>query len=310
MFNTYALGAYGTCNIGDDAILHGILTKAPNLIPIAHSPLCDHSPIFILDAAADKNLFKKGDTLILGGGGLFYSKLAILDWLKFANNASSSGANFEIRAVGFEDYIDDFYDPTFQLFSLASKITFRTNTSLQIYKNIFPFNAEIESDFATLLKPKFNEYEEVINTRLSVGVVTTGSIHQDYSELISLINHFKNVDFFHIPHSRSPLGWENNDFVVGEYINTFIKKSFKEPITNFYTSSSSINFQDVMNIYKKMNAVISYRFHGVIFSDFFNLSCGVMRAESLKQRSSLEYNKRAVLINTKEDLFEFVNNLI
>ena len=305
---TYALGAFGTLNIGDDAILEGMHQSELNLVPIAHTSFCRHDPLNI-SSVLSAQIFKPEDTLILGGGGLFYSMEAIKHWLLIARNAVDAGANFEIRAVGFESYEDDWRSEAIELFGLASKITFRSKTSIDLFGEYFDFEASYEKDYATNLKPQYVPPLKKVFQKKKVGIVTTGSLGDDYEDLITLINKNRQIDFFHMPHSRSPLGWENNDFVVGEYIFTNINKVFHQEPVNFYCSTGELDLQKALDMYSEMDAVISYRFHGVIFADFFDLPCAVMRRHALKQISSLEYNPRASLISNSYSVQNFLDEV-
>jgi len=294
----YVLGAYGTNNIGDDAILEGIKTIYPNVIPISHG-FCKYNPIH-LSAAYENKIFKAGDTLILGGGGLFYSIEAINHWFMLCDLASRSGAEVEIRSVGFEGYLPEFYDLTKKLLSLAKVITTRTKFSTWSVNTIFDTNAIFEPDFATKIKIDNENTIRDKNQRKKIGLVLGGDLNSDYSKIIDMVSSYRNLDFIHIPHSRSQLSWKNNDVIVGEFIKSSLYKGGVEEINNFVQLDHLLDPKEHIERFRNLHGVISQRFHGVVFSGMINVPCAVIPPFTLKAKTSIEYNPNASLLCHEE----------
>jgi len=306
----YAVGAYGTNNIGDDAILEGLVTLYPGLIPISHG-YCKNNPVPIYSKELKSDFFfSPEDVLIVGGGGLFYSNEAIGHWLDLAQRAKRLGARIQLRSLGFEDYKPDYLERCFELFSTADIISLRTYTSMDLFKKHFSYECVFEPDFSEALRATIPS-KNITNRKSSmfkrVGLVTTGSIDDNYESLIQFIRSHPECNFIHIPHSRSQFNWRNNDCLVGEYIISGLRPDFLSGTRNFETLDYCNSIKDIFEVYSSLDAVISYRFHGVIFSDFYELPCAVMRPTSLKQQSALQYNSRAFLTYSFDELDEFLH---
>ena len=87
----YAFGAWGTGNLGDDAILEGMrLEYGPSLIAVCSHPSTIPAPAIHNDELI--NSVKEGDTVLFGGGGLCYSYAAVRDMIKLAKGCKDKKA--------------------------------------------------------------------------------------------------------------------------------------------------------------------------------------------------------------------------
>jgi hypothetical protein len=317
----FAMGAYGTNNVGDEAIFDGIRVEIADCIPIHIGKSTRTNAVFFETALREHNFFRSTDRLIIGGGGLLYDPRAINVLIRVAQMALKNKANVEILGLGCEAAQDSFYNEIVMLTKLADRITVRSSISQEIIKKITGRLVERQDDFAFNLSrlgigPSTGSMDSVPN----IGVVTSGDVLEDVKELCRIIRTYtvgnRVANFFHIPHSKAYFDFRNNDVIVGESIWSSIEIHYGAREARYVTEPFSADPTQTLSIYKKLDGVVSRRYHGLLFSKIMNVPYLAMNSSSLKNRSFIDDNKSELthVSFTNDDLFgsfeRFYDNIL
>jgi polysaccharide pyruvyl transferase WcaK-like protein len=298
----YLFGAYGTNNVGDEAIFEGASVIYPNSIEIFVNKSFRENSVWYADILTGRKSFSnEADELIMGGGGLIHCRGAVIDYLNMAKIAKSQGLKFSIQRVGFEGLKDDWKDVTIDLLKEASIITVRSKLSKKIV-NELGFEAEVERDFAYEYNPKLidiiPDYILPNNNKKNIGFVLSHSNDeqlQSYSSYIKIIMKYANVIF--IPHSRAYVSHRNNDLVAGHKLWSMSSIWEHKNVTEFGIVHNVYNPREVLSIYSKLDGIFSGRYHGYVFAEKTNIPL-IAKISGLKSESFLkesEFNLKTVI---------------
>lgn len=307
----FAMGAYGTNNVGDEAIFDGIKIEIPDCIPVHIGKSHRKNAVFFEEPLREHNFFRSSDKLIIGGGGLLYDPRAVSVLTRVAQMARKNKATVEILGLGCEAAEKSFYAEILALTNLADRITVRSSISQEIMKKITGRSVERQDDFAfNLSKLNIGPATGSKGPIPNIGVVTSGDVLEDIKELCRIIRTFtagaRVANFFHIPHSKAYFDFRNNDLIVGESIWSSIEIYYESREGHYFTESFTVEPSQILSRYRKLDGVISRRYHGLVFSKIMNLPCLAMNSSSLKNRSFVE-DHRSDLTHTSsnnDDLFE------
>lgn len=287
----YAFGAFGTGNLGDDAIFEGIKCEIPNVTQIYVNVPTYNKAICFSDIQDRKFFPQGGNELIIGGGGIFHSERAINDYIEFAGIAKRTNMKVTIRAVGLEDVNEITEAKVKTLFSKVDSISVRSQRSVEIAKSLGK-EVSILKDFAyrlnsplvrkqECLMPVFDEASPV------VGIVMNGNYDLqyllDFAEIVKacISNHLCN--FLFIPHSRSYVSNFNNDIIAGEIIRSRIDIYHDDRLGRFKLLKIPDNPYQLFDIYNRIDACICGRYHAMIFSDMAKIPIfGLVHSEKMK----------------------------
>jgi hypothetical protein len=286
----FALGAYGTNNVGDEAIFDGLLTLHPHCVQLYLNFPRHTRSVDAYSVLSGPNPFRSDDRLIIGGGGLLYHREAILTLIDVARRVRSVGGRVDIQRIGCEAAQPEFYDVIRDLVGLANSVTVRTTVSREILDKIVGSQFDVEPDFALCLK--VGPSVALPDGTPLVGIVTSGDGREDRQELARIIREQTGPDapggrvrFLHIPHSKAYLSPLNNDCVVGEALWSSID-IFSHSRSLFYLTQGFTNDpRSVLGVYQGLDGVMSVRFHGLIFARLANLPTLVMSGSTLKNQS-------------------------
>lgn len=321
-FNTYIFGAFGTNNIGDDAILFGAHKKYTNLGDKVHpiyvnklvwpNALCYDS--FLQE---DRVHFKAPGRLLIGGGGLLHCQGAVQDYIKLASIAIEDGLSVEIQAIGTEGVSPTctYVPEVKQLCALASQITVRTKCSQNILRGL-GIKSSLTQDFAYQLRPSIpgiKYAKPMFPDGITIGIVTSSTEdYTSYTELQDLIRAYtigpSPINFLHIPHSRAYVDPRNNDVICGEWLwsSIYIYHADRE---SHYKQAPYSDTLTTLGIYKSLDALITWRFHGLVFSELVNKPC-LLAAPSYKNMSYVQDTNRKDLIVKSTTLDEAFTKLL
>lgn len=272
----YAMGAFGTNNLGDDAIFLGVQKTHSHervIQVFVNWPSVEDS------IGYDKlrvETFTPQDTLLIGGGGLLHCKHALEDYVISAKLAKEAGAKVIIRRIGAEGVREGYYAETKELFSLVDSATVRSKKSLEYLYNSGVDISKIcvEPDFAYSIRPRAQKAKSIRKQFQHtdwpiIGLVTAGNRSgvEAISYVVSeLILADVGCNIVHIPHSRSYVNQYNDDIITGEQIWTSIGVYYADKQHRYIPEPMAHNPYELFDRYAQVDGIIGYRYHSFIFS--------------------------------------------
>jgi len=289
--NIYAFGAYGTNNIGDEAIFQGIKRAYPGVRMIYVNKSNEPNSIWYADFTERRHNFTPGSHLIIGGGGLLYGRDAVETMLQLVALCRGSGGTISVEGLGCEALKEDYVDLVKQLMSQANKITVRSKSSQAILAEI-GVQSEVVEDFAFQLRDLFQHPPRERGEMPRIGLALSGDAYnQNYAKLCELIERYtvgdKRMEFIHIPHSHSYVDRFNNDLIVGQHIWSSIAVYHAKREERFTCLPYVNDVAAVAKEYGKIDAVIAERFHGIVFGVMSGIPI-VANAHNRKNRAVIE----------------------
>lgn len=310
----YAFGGFGCNNVGDEAIGLGVSLSENAILMHVNKGRDGIQSVPYHDFFNMNKRFVKGDKLIIGGGGLLHCQGVVKDYNRMVDIAIGQGVkDIEIRAIGVEQNFEPYIDEVKKLLSRVNKITVRTSTSQRILEKI-GFLAQYEKDFAFRLKNKIDtskESEQHYYPR--IGVITSGSPgpfdeNHQFKELITLIKKHtlgaNSFEFVFIPHSKAYVSWKNNDYLIGQYLWSSCDIYYYNRENLVKVREFTNDPLDVLSYYHSLDGLITYRFHGLIFSELTNIPV-ICAAPGVKAQSYvMDSKKRKDLYTIKTTLYD------
>lgn len=305
----FAHGAYGTNNVGDEAIYEGIKVHYPQCIQIFINKTHVQGALWYWDVIRQDEFFRGDDLLIIGGGGLLYARQAVIDMINLARKARAAGATVHLLGLGCEAAQPEYYAEIRTLVSLASKVTVRTSLSRAILRDICGSEPEQQEDFAFSLRQYVAPGAGSVGRRARIGVVTGGDMRVSYAELVAAIRSVteqlpverREVNFVHIPHSMAYVSPANNDLTVGHGLWSSVGMATPHTDDYFTVDSFTPNPLERLRRYRDLDGVISARFHGLIFAEIVGVPALALWGATAKNRSLLEDRQRPGLFASRDD---------
>lgn len=264
---TYLYGAYGTGNLGDDALLKSALECYGKQDTYA---ICYRKPM--LEAPVDwiehfefvgnpNKYLKRGDRLIFAGGGLFWAFSHADVMANLATYASRLGCLILVDRIGTQG-VNCNIEAARALFELCEEISVRDQASARILKDLqITDRAIVKNDLVLYLKdipiPKSSLVDVTkIGINHSVSPFFFDPKHRDktlhiYSRILDLV---PEVQFYYIPHTRHFNVMCENDIITGEY---FWKASNGRIESLPYPKS----VEEWLKQYNELSGVMGWRFH-------------------------------------------------
>lgn len=298
----FIAGAYGTRNVGDEAIFDGARVIYPNAIQLYINAPRNLPAVEVYSMLRGPNKFRSQDTLIIGGGGLLYDRGAVRVLVDLCRKARAAGATVRIERIGCEAARPEFYTEVRELFALADAVSVRSTISQQMAHDITGREVQRAEDFATELAPRLPQAKRRSSEIPLIGVVTGGDHQEDITPLIDLIKRFSSdratapVRFVHIPHSASHIGIRNNDEIVGMNIAVQVDLFLEGRMHGFQRLPYSDEPLDVLQTYARLDGLISRRFHGLVFAHMMRLPTLALPGDGQKNTSFIEDHRRENLI--------------
>lgn len=299
----FAYGSYGSNNVGDEAILEGILRLYPCCTQFYSNRTRTGRGAFAQVAIKDPHFFKPGDYLIIGGGGLLYDRPTVALMADLAQAAKRSGAIVDILRIGCEAAAESYFPEIRRLFSSARTVTVRSTQSQAILRRITGATVPVEFDFAFLLKPEALALPATLDASLTIGIVTaTASLAEVHAiaQLIGKQARMKDraLRFRHIPHSRSYFNLENNDCITAEEIWTSAAMHRACDERAYELLPYEGDPLRALARYKALDGVISSRYHGLVFAKIAEIPALALGSNLIKLRGFLDDHASPLLSAT------------
>ncbi|CAN7630231.1 polysaccharide pyruvyl transferase family protein [Pararhizobium sp. LjRoot238] len=268
----FLYGAYGTGNLGDDAILKSALQRygKENCKVIAYGKLFLREPIGFIDhfefLANPERYLHHSDTLIFAGGGLFWAASHAEAMAKCARDAKAIGCDVKAERLGAQG-VHVAVDAAKEFFSLCSEISVRDEHSVEVLKSTGVTDRAI-------YKPDFVlELRDLPPRALDSKLVTIGISHSAvpfyhdadhrkkalhvYTEIAKQSNDI--AKFIYIPHTRHFNVIAQNDVIYGEY---------------FWQASRGlidalpfpVDVEALLEYYARVDGVIAWRYHSLVMA--------------------------------------------
>lgn len=318
----YAIAGYGTGNLGDDAIFQGLLKEHPKAVQIYVNLPSHKNNIWYGDI--QKNGFPEEATngeLIIGGGGIFHSRQAIVDFLSVVEKAKLRGMKVSIRKVGAEYLSYDYAEEAIDLCRCAHFVSVRSKRSKEILDAIGACNVKEDKDYAYNLVNDVEiesiKFPSFPTNRPTIGLVTAGN--RDDLDKIAKIIKFLTTDFgfgdimcnvVHIPHCRHYVSASTNDVVTGEMLWSMVDIYHAKRYDKFKLMQFPDSCLKLLNAYTKVDAIIGLRYHSFIFSELvkkplLGLTAGA-KAETYFNENKRKNSASIDIGRPLEDLLEAV----
>lgn len=297
----FVVGAYGTRNVGDEAIFDGARRRYPNAIQLYINAPRNLPAVEVYSMLRGGNKFRPEDTLVIGGGGLLYDAEAIRILVNLAQRAREVGAAVRVERIGCEAARPDYHSVITELFRLADSVSVRSSTSQQIVRDICGMEVERQEDFALELAGGIPARSARQGSVPRIGLVTGGDHMEEITPLIELVKEFTSdwsatpVRFVHIPHSASHIALRNNDEVVGAKIAAGIDGFLDGRQMAFTRVPFTDEPMEVLKTYAGLNGLITRRFHGLVFAHMMKLPVLGLPGDGAKNTSFIEDHPREIL---------------
>ncbi|PYF07466.1 polysaccharide pyruvyl transferase WcaK-like protein [Rhodobacter viridis] len=303
----FVYGSFGSNNVGDEAILEGVRTLFPACHQFYLNKKRNGNGSFPHRALENPDFFRPNDLLILGGGGLLYDRPTVQLMLDLARAARARGAEVDIQRLGCEAASPDYHDVIRDLFALARFATVRSTISQRIIHDITGRLCPVEMDFAFNLQRQVPSIPRLVQEDLTIGIVTASMGEADRASVTAFLRHETRhrtpdgLRFVHIPHSRSYFNAMNNDCILGEQLwcGAHMQSAWAEDAFALWPFQQDPS--GALAQYRKLDGVISFRYHSMIFARLCNLPTLAVGAELPKIASFVDDNPSPLLHATAAD---------
>ena len=316
----YAFGAYGTGNLGDDAIFQGLVNNVSpeEVIQVYVNVPSYPKNLDYDDMLRDKNLLiNPNDILIIGGGGLFYNKLNLINMNRLADIALKYRMKIQIRGLGCEGNAQNEKSLIQSLCSKASLIEVRSKESKRILEGYNIDKVILKKDFAYDLKPDIESAKKIFpefNPNYPIVGISTGGNQDDIDKLSYIVRYltFRGVNILHIPHCRHYTDRYGNDVITGEILWSNIAIWCGERLNNFKLLPYVKKPEILLGVYHLVDAVIGMRYHSFIFSEIAHKPIFGLTSGSKSTNYFIEHPGKSYLDmdNSKEKLLEKIKEFI
>ena len=269
------LGAYGYRNVGDEAILSGLLASLPRgarVSVVSRAPAetrALHGVPTVAIASAAWQL-RRHRSVLIGGGGLFGRDLGRLGRLiaPFGLAAAALGRTVAIAGVGVDPRLPATTVVALKL--LAARLagfSVRDTASRDVLRE-WGIEAEISGDLSARLPAASRREAQAIlraaglsPARPIVGLCLTGvepiaGIERAVAELVAA---FPSVQFCFIPMSQHPFVASHNDLLLGQRLRAASPRI--TVLTGFFAPGQ------VLAIFSLLSGAICMRYHSLLFAE-------------------------------------------
>ena len=285
--NIYCYGSYGTGNLGDDAIFAGLracLRKEydgkARIIQIYISKQTHVNGIaeeYLLEDG-----FEDGDILIIGGGGLFHSKLNASNILKMAKMAKSDHMKIVMRAVGLEAVEDGWKKEVRKVIKLCNTVSLRGSSSFKVIDEMGLNNSgefRIEEDLAYNIEPNIEAARDIF-PKFTDDLPVIGIATAHNGNMIAVGEYIRHLmtDFnlLHVPHCRHYVDEENNDVAGGHLLWSNLNIHLFDRLRRYKQLVFPGEPETLLGIYHLLDGMIGYRYHSFVFCEMANLKLYAM----------------------------------
>ena len=290
----FAYGSFGTNNVGDEAILEGVKRLHPDCIQLYHHKRRVGEGVQPHQVLNQPDFFRPDDYLILGGGGLLYSRETVVLMTNLAKAARAAGATVDIGRLGCEAAHEDYAAEMVELFSLVRRASVRSTISQAIMKEFTGKTFPVEFDFAFNLTSEVRAMPRRLFDTPTIGVVTATSGDGDVRGLAAVLRTHTRpgrpvpIRFIHIPHSHSYFDARNNDRVTAEQLWSYAGMHEAASEDLFQLRDYDPEPLSVLRLYRQLDGVITSRYHGLIFANMAETPTLALGGGLVKLRSFIE----------------------
>lgn len=273
------LGGYGLRNMGDEAILAGLLTQ---IAPLHRVTVVSHNPaettaihgVRAISPAQAPLALPRTDLLIIGGGGLFSGHMGKLGRLipAFGLLASTLGVRVALTGIGVYPTTPPWL--LLMLLHLARRkgtasVTVRDSLSQRTLaaKGV---KARLVPDLSWLLpQPPARRGEEILtdlgldHNRPIVGLALTAVNHRFdgflEGEVPCLIDALPEVQFCFAPTSQHPRETRHNDLRLARRLQAVA------PAT--VIAEGILHPQEALALFSQFSTVVGMRYHSLLFAE-------------------------------------------
>jgi len=270
------LGAYGMGNVGDEAILAGLLARARDksrLVVVSGAPAetsALHGVRAISPKAAPAAL-RNVDAVVIGGGGLFSAHMGTAGRMipLFGLSALAMGKTVTLEGVSVDRRLPAISRPfLIRLARRAARVVVRDAQSMKILRS-WGVRAVVEPDLSLYLDPAPASEAETILTSMGfdptqpiVGLCLTAvepELDPFLRAIPGVIERFSGVQFCFVPMSRHRSVTRHNDAVLAARIQG--EAPALRVVQGVYHP------REVLGLFSHFSAAVCMRFHSFLFAD-------------------------------------------
>lgn len=321
--NSYAIGAYGCGNLGDELIFLGMKQRWPDLIRVV-----SYDKVAKEDECTVGRMYEqleKGDKVIFGGGFIFRDDYSISLISKMANECLDLGATIEIRGadIGRNLSFDELRQLK-ELFQKCSCLEFRSIYGVGLAQILVNGSKKVEfrKDYSFRVSPDlsfdlsvFSGWDNQADKLLGLVLSQYGAsyIHIIADAIWSFQSAFPDVlGIICLPHCQHTFNETDLDLL---HIREF-KRLYKGEV--FVLDWFSLTPERLKGIYSILDGIITTRLHPFYFAIENLVPVLALKFDRIEDAQSLipllspEYDSQdAVLVDkfTPSNVWDFVKRL-
>jgi len=270
------VGAYGYRNVGDEAILAGLLTTVAGrrVTVVSRSP-AETSALHGVDAIPIQralHALRAHRTVLIGGGGLFGSDIGRIGRAlpAFGILARSLGRTVRVEGVGVDPAIGGAQRRLVRrLLRDADAVTVRDDASARLIDS-WGIDARVAGDFSALMPEVASRIGRdllraagVDQRRPVIGLCLT-SVNASVtpamtSAIVALIRRHPELQFCFIPMSQHPFVDDHNDLILAGSLQARCPELKVLPGAHHPAA--------VLSVFSALTAVVAMRYHGLLFAE-------------------------------------------
>lgn len=270
------LGGYGYRNVGDEAILSGLLDQIGprrrvsvlSRLPAETAALHGVTALPLRDAV---RALRSHASLVIGGGGLFGRDMGTLGRLipMYGLLASTLGVRVAIHGVGIDREMRPIARILLQrLAKRAVALTVRDHRSAEILA-AWHIGADVVPDLSASVQPaparvgsELLRVAGIDPDRPVVGLALTSVRSHQTAALEAVVAHciaaLPAVQFCFIPMSQHPFVHAHNDLLLG--------RRLQQRVPRLSVLEGSPRPEEVMAVFGRLTAAVCMRYHSLLFA--------------------------------------------
>lgn len=269
------LGAYGMGNVGDEAILGGLLERAPareRLVVVSGAPAETEAlhGVRAVGPSGALPALREVDALLIGGGGLFSRHMGRPGRMipLFGLSALAMGKTVSIEGVSVDRALPPIAKPfLIQLARRAVRVAVRDQHSARILR-AWGVQAVVEPDLSAHLRAP--GHEESIGTLVSMGLdparpvvglcltAVEPSLDPVLDAIPAVIERLPGVQFCFVPMSRHRS--------VGRHNDVLLARRIKQRAPELRILTGLHHPRDVLGLFSHFSAAVCMRYHSMLFA--------------------------------------------
>lgn len=282
------IGYFGRSNLGDDLMLHNLISNIKIIHPLARISVVAHD-CQLLPPLGDVDIIKSSDKLlylislfranivIWGGGTCFYdsgnaeSNRGIRDLIRIGNLCRLFKTKLFFLGVGVGKITENVEENIKHIFSLSEKIYFRDEFSLIYGKKIIGNNAERSGDLALLLDVSEKQNDNKMYITYS-GVYKYDLDLVWLSSILEYLSCKYNAEIAFLPCHRGV----GDDNIHHKEVRSLLKsKSIVFDVNNY---------DEYIDVLSKSHFHIGVRLHSIVLADMLGVpNIGIEYSPKIKK---------------------------